>query len=70
MRGVVKWWDITKGFGFIKPDDDNKGEVFVHRTGLQPGVLALDEDAVVEFDLAPSNRKPGTEMAVNVRVVS
>lgn len=47
MKGVVKFFNQVKGFGFIKGDEDK--EYFVHSTGLNSGV-ELDEGVKVTFD--------------------
>ena len=60
-RGTVKFFNETKGFGFIT--EDGAGEVFVHVSGIKE---PIKEGDTVEFDL--ENGKKGL-MAVNVRVV-
>ena len=49
-RGTVKFYNGTKGFGFIQPEDGSK-DVFVHATALErSGVHALHECQKVSFD--------------------
>ncbi|MBX2835450.1 MAG: cold-shock protein [Gammaproteobacteria bacterium] len=49
--GIVKWFDATKGFGFIAPDDGGK-DVFVHHTSINgDGYKTLDEGQKVSFDV-------------------
>jgi cold shock protein len=49
-RGTVKFYNGTKGFGFIQPEDGGK-DVFVHATALErSGVTALREGQKVSFD--------------------
>ncbi|USN45205.1 MAG: cold shock domain-containing protein [Candidatus Woesearchaeota archaeon] len=55
MKGKVKFFDQTKGFGFIVSDDGK--EYFVHQTGLEPGV-SLNENDVVTFDVVDGDRGP------------
>ena len=48
MTGVVKWFNRTKGFGFIKPDQGE--DVFVHYSAIRAeGYRNLDEGDKVEF---------------------
>ncbi len=62
MEGTVKWFNSTKGFGFITPSDGGK-DVFVHQSET-PGSLR-DGDRV-EYEVAESDKGP---KATNVRVV-
>ena len=51
--GTVKWFNPTKGFGFIEPDDGGK-DAFVHISAVQEAGLAeLKEGQKVEFELVP-----------------
>ena len=45
--GTVKWFDTTKAFGFIKPDEGDK-DIFVHQSDLVDGTIR--EDDKVEFE--------------------
>jgi cold shock protein len=66
VTGVVKWFNPTKKFGFIKPDQGGK-DVFVHISALEDaGIRELREAAKVSFELA-SNK--GKVSAVNIQVV-
>lgn len=50
--GVVKWFNASKGFGFIVPDDGSE-EIFVHQSHLKAeGFRSLREGEKVEFDVA------------------
>ena len=50
QQGKVKWFNSTKGFGFIIADDGT--EVFVHHTAIQSsGFRTLEEGQRVEFDV-------------------
>ena len=58
--GTVKFYNETKGYGFIAPDDGGK-DVFVHATALQRcGIHTLSEGQKVQFDtdLDPRSGKP------------
>jgi CspA family cold shock protein len=59
--GTVKWFNVNKGYGFIKPESGP--DVFVHASALQ-GAGSLDEGQAVEFDITPGQKGP---QAVNVR---
>ena len=55
MKGNVKFFNESKGFGFIAAEDGK--EYFVHISGLNEGVSIKDEDAVV-FEVAEGDRGP------------
>ncbi len=51
--GTVKWFNPTKGFGFIEPDDGSK-DAFVHISAVErAGMSTLNEGQKVNFDLEP-----------------
>jgi len=55
--GTVKWFNTTKGFGFIMPQDGGK-DVFVHITAVQAaGLRGLDEGQNVSFDVVMERGK-------------
>lgn len=64
-NGTVKWFNATKGFGFLMPSDGGK-DVFVHMTAVQAaGLHGLDEGQKVTFEVvmergkaAATNLKP------------
>ncbi len=61
--GTVKWYNETKGYGFIQPDNGGK-DVFVHATALErAGLRGLREGQKVSFDTA-EDRRSG-KIAVN-----
>ncbi len=65
-RGTVKWFNPTKGYGFITPDDGGK-DAFVHISAVeQAGLNGLNEGQVVSFDLQAG--RDGKMAAVNLKV--
>ena len=62
MQGTVKFFNETKGFGFIKPDDSSE-DIFVHSSGL---IDKIRENDNVEYDM--ERGKKGMN-AVNVKVI-
>ena len=64
-KGKVKWFDATKGFGFITPDDGGK-DLFVHHSQIQAGggYATLSDGQVVEFEVGKGQKGP---CANNVR---
>ncbi len=57
QTGTVKWFNSTKGFGFIVPDDGGN-DVFVHISAVeQSGLGTLDEGQKVEYDLTENRGK-------------
>jgi CspA family cold shock protein len=49
--GTVKWFNVTKGYGFIEPEDGGK-DIFVHITAVQrSGMEGLNEGQKVSFEL-------------------
>lgn len=66
MQGTVKWFNQTKGFGFIAPSDGTQ-DVFVHSSDIQgEGFKSLQEGATVEFEITEGQKGP---RAANVRSV-
>jgi CspA family cold shock protein len=60
--GIVKWFNPTKGYGFIQPEDGGK-DVFVHITALEAaGLRSLDENQRVSYELE-RDRRTGKESA-------
>ena len=56
-KGKVKWFNSTKGYGFIEPEEGDK-DVFVHITAVRSaGMQNLDEGQEVEYDLVENNGK-------------
>ena len=65
--GTVKWFNGTKGFGFIQPSDGGK-DVFVHISAVQKaGLKFLKEGASISFDLEERN---GKVSAINLQVAA
>ena len=65
-RGTVKWFNPTKGYGFIQPDGGGK-DVFLHISAVeQAGLSTLNEGAKVEYEVV-SDR--GKESAGKLKVL-
>ncbi len=62
MQGTVKFFNETKGFGFIKPDDSSE-DIFVHSSGL---IDKIRENDKVEYDMERGQKGMN---AVNVKIV-
>ena len=66
MKGTVKWFNDSKGFGFIEAE--NGSDVFVHQSSIQSeGFRSLIEGQRVEFDLTSG---PKGQQASNVQLIS
>ena len=61
-KGTVKFFNKSKGFGFIKPDDSSE-DIFVHQSGL---IDDIQENDKVQFDVEPGRKGMN---AVNVEIV-
>jgi CspA family cold shock protein len=64
--GTVKWFNPTKGFGFIQPNDGSK-DVFVHISAVQQaGMQNLNEGQKVQFEIASER---GKDAATNLQAI-
>lgn len=56
--GTVKWFDASKGFGFITPEDGGK-DLFVHHSEIKSdGYASLNEGQKVEFEVGQGQKGP------------
>ena len=63
-NGTVKWFNSSKGFGFIAPESGGK-DVFVHVTALErSGLSSLADDQKVTYDV--ESGRDGRESAINL----
>ena len=63
ITGTVKWFNDSKGFGFITRDDGEK-DVFVHHSAIQDpsgGFRSLNEGDKVQFDVVQGDKGPAAE---------
>ena len=61
FKGTVKWFNPTKGYGFIKPAGSDK-DVFVHISAVErAGLTTLNENQTVEYDLVENRGKQSAE---------
>ncbi len=64
-EGKVKWFNESKGFGFIEKNDG--GDIFVHFSAIQtPGFKTLAEGQAVSFDVVAGKKGPAAE---NVKIL-
>jgi CspA family cold shock protein len=61
QKGTVKWFNPTKGYGFIRPSTGDK-DVFVHISAVErAGLSTLNDGQVVEYELVTNRGKTSAE---------
>lgn len=64
--GIVKWFNTTKGFGFIQPDNGST-DVFVHISAVErAGMRSLNDGQKIRYDIV-QDRKSGKNSADNLQ---
>ncbi len=67
-KGIVKWFNVSKGFGFIQPEGGGK-DVFVHVTAVRDaGLETLEENQAVEFEMVDG--RDGRQCAGEIKLTS
>ncbi len=67
VNGTVKWFNPTKGFGFIEPEDGSK-DAFVHISAVErAGMSSLSEGQKISYELQPGQN--GKSSAENLSVI-
>ena len=65
-QGTVKWFNDSKGFGFITPDESDR-DCFVHYSAIQgDGFKSLSEGDRVEFDVGEGPKGPAAENVTRI----
>ena len=66
-NGTVKWFNTTKGFGFIEPEDGGK-DIFVHISAVErSGLTGLADNQKISFEMEEG--RDGREMAANLTLL-
>ena len=66
ITGTVKWFDSTKGYGFIAPENGSK-DVFIHRSAVEEaGLEGLKDNQKIKFEIS-SNK--GKQSAENIELI-
>ncbi len=70
QKGKVKWFNTTKGYGFIKPEgSESDKDIFVHISAVTAaGLTTLNDDQLVEFEVE-KNPRDDKSSAINLRVI-
>lgn len=65
--GTVKWFNLTKGYGFVEPEDGGK-DVFLHKSALErAGIQSVNEGQKIEYELAAG--RDGKTAADSIKLV-
>lgn len=65
--GTIKWFNTTKGYGFITPDSGGK-DIFVHISAAEKAGLQLEEGMKLSFEMG--GKDPSKQSAINLVAIS
>lgn len=69
-EGIVKWYDATKGYGFITIEGDHR-DVFIHVSALRTAnIVTLNPGQKLQFEITADNNKRDRVTATNIKLIN